>query len=652
MTTIRQEINVIDTLLQAGSGASATSDAIIRLDIARYSDATFYFEVVARSSVSLEFTVTLNGATDGTLATCTVPLLTTAYTRIRSTAFAPTTVAQDCTVIISAAVGATKDLLTARVVIIQTSTLGTQTQIEVGNHETGKTNTVAAALNFPKYWTYRAANWSAGALFYAECTYKMSSTKVSGTITLQQDDGSFGGWAGIITIVNAGSAATATRSRSIAFVPTDGRHYRIATLNSSSKSTLAIYNAKIIVDQGSTWSQVGNGLTISGITAPALAAMSSTRVAFIDIALDSLRAYDFDDSNWALVGSGFSLTSGVVVALAAMSSTRVAWIDYDLASLRAYDFNGSTWSLVGSGLTITGNGRPALAALSSTRVALIGTDLDSLRTYDFDGSNWALVGSGLTVSASGVPSLAALTATRVAYIDGGLALRTYDFDGTNWAQVGNGLTIAGITAPRIAVLSSFRVALCDDTTDRLTAYEFNGTDWSRVDLPMPIAGATPSGMALAGLTATRVAYIDESTESLRAYDRAGTRPTGFEPQYLLMNTQETGTGIKSYYTLWDQAEWAGLTTAFQFSHDATNAADSSKLIDRDNGDADVTGATVTGANQQISAAFAMPATGHQVDVNVTNSTGNVTATRILVAASGRSLPAMPAARRTLHLIGR
>ncbi len=122
--------------------------------------------------------------------------------------------------------------------------------------------------------------------------------------------------------------------------------------------------------------------------------------------------------------------------------------------------------------------------------------------------------------------------------------------------------------------------------------------------------------------------------------------TKLEAQYLLLNTADGGTGLQTYQTLWDSTEWddtsGGLPT-FKYSHDATNAADSSKLVDIDNSNTDVSGATVTGANQQISAAFTMPTTGHQVDTNVTVSTGVVGAVRIIAYYAVTSTPFVPTA---------
>lgn len=252
-TIIRQEINILDSILSAASGNSATSNEIVQLDTTKYTNPTYYFEIVADTSISLATSVTLSGATDGTLATCTVPLLTTSFTRIRSSSFTPTTATQDCTVVIANTVGATKNVKSAKIIVVDnpTNLLQTETQIEIGNSEAAKSNTAILPLNSPKFWTYTAANWNGIKTFNAEVVSKTSSTNTH-TVRLEEDDGSFGTWATKTTIVNAVSGTTITRRRSVAFTPTDGRHYRISALSSTTKSTYTIYRAGIIVDQTGT----------------------------------------------------------------------------------------------------------------------------------------------------------------------------------------------------------------------------------------------------------------------------------------------------------------------------------------------------------------------------------------------------------------
>src|SRR3990167_1940131 len=225
-----------------------------------------------------------------------------------------------------------------------------------------------------------------------------------------------------------------------------------------------------------------------------------------------------DALTWEQVGPGNAISTVGTPALAALSATRVAFIDSNNASLRTYDFDGTDWAQVGNSLAIATVGNPALAALSATRVAFIDSTNDSLRTYDFDGTNWAQVGPGNTIAMVGlpVPALAALSATRVAFIDStNDSLRTYDFDGTNWAQVGPGNTIATVNVPALAALSAARVAFIDNFNDSLRTYAFDGTDWAQVGGSLAIATVgTPALAALSvgGAPTTRVAFIDSTND--------------------------------------------------------------------------------------------------------------------------------------------
>lgn len=118
--------------------------------------------------------------------------------------------------------------------------------------------------------------------------------------------------------------------------------------------------------------------------------------------------------------------------------------------------------------------------------------------------------------------------------------------------------------------------------------------------------------------------------------------TLIEPQYLLLNTADAGGTVnQDYDTLWDSTEWSGVTNVYKHAMDSDNASNSADLVDIDNSDTQVTNSSVTGANQQISAALTMPTTGHQIDTDIDNTTGVVAASRILVAVSVSAAPTTP-----------
>src|SRR3989338_2477892 len=180
-TSVRQEINITDAYLGAASGSHATSSAIVNIDTTKYSDATYYFEAVASTTSSFAATIYLKNATTfATVATINIPTNTTTYTRLRSDAFTPTTGAADYVVVMGNE-AVHKGAIATRVVILQASLTRTQTQIEIGNHETGKTNTATAALSQPKYWYFDSTKWDGTLEYSAEVTYKVSPVASSTT---------------------------------------------------------------------------------------------------------------------------------------------------------------------------------------------------------------------------------------------------------------------------------------------------------------------------------------------------------------------------------------------------------------------------------------------------------------------------------------
>lgn len=82
----------------------------------------------------------------------------------------------------------------------------------------------------------------------------ITSLIATSTIVLQVDDGSFGSWTDVantyVVTSNTIGGGEETRVRSTAaFTLTNGRHYRLALRKNDSRTSIAIYNAKIIVNQ-------------------------------------------------------------------------------------------------------------------------------------------------------------------------------------------------------------------------------------------------------------------------------------------------------------------------------------------------------------------------------------------------------------------
>lgn len=249
MPKIRQEINIEDSTV-VGVGK-------VQLDTTQYNGTvTYYLEVVALVS-SGTATATLAVPGGGAAQTTITTISATTYTRYRSAAFTPTSATLTLECFISGGTGAT--MKACRIIVLQDNTIltNTETQIEIGAQQTGNVNTVAAPLTNPKYWYYDSSKWNGTLTFYAECTNFQTGSGVI-TIKLQEDNGSFASWADKVTIVNAATPASITRTRSASFTPTTGRNYRIVGFVASSMDTWAIYNAKIIVAQTDTGNLSGS----------------------------------------------------------------------------------------------------------------------------------------------------------------------------------------------------------------------------------------------------------------------------------------------------------------------------------------------------------------------------------------------------------
>lgn len=260
----------------------------------------------------------------------------------------------------------------------------------------------------------------------------------------------------------------------------------------------------------------GSGLTISGIGTPALAAMDSTHVAFIDRTLASLRMYVWNGSVWALDGTPFSIPGIQNPSLTALDSTHVVFIDDLLDSLRTYVWSGSAWTLDGSALSVSGIGNCSITTLDSTHIVLIDDTTKLLQTYVWSGSAWSLDGTGLSITGIFWPRLTTLDSTHVVLIDSTIEkLETYIWNGSTWALVGSGLTISGILFADITALDSTHIVFFDSTILDLRVYSWNGSAWTLDSPNLGISGAGTS--VLTTLNNTRIVFIDDVLESLRTY---------------------------------------------------------------------------------------------------------------------------------------
>lgn len=669
--TIRQEINILDGTL----AVSSTSGAIVQLDTNKYSGTvSYYFEVVTAGASASTDSVTLTRSGTTTNDASISLAGTAANIRVRSAAFTPPAGATQYVV----KTGANHSIKAARIIVIQTSNpiSSTETQIEIGNQETGKVNTVAAPLTAPKYWKYTAANWDTGILFNAEVTKAQSGSNFSTTITLQQDDGSFGTWTDIATIANADTTAAATRFR-VSFTPTDGRNYRISAVESASSGgkNYSIYNAKIVADSDG---YAGTNYTSLSLASNVNGGQSG----------DSSYQYYLTGTNLVRVlKSDFSTTNTLNIGCAGVFTTNDSNYIYvgcpnTLKRINKSDFS-TTASLTVTNITypIENDGTYIFARISSTFPATIDriniSDFSTITSitlpnnhnqtpsFGFDSTYLYVCtqdnfGNGIVdrIAKSTFASVSSYTFS-TAYCAG----LTNDNNNIYVVDPTNFYIISESSFTTIGTISSFSIINYNFGYNEHRMVAANGYVYV-VSTSYNIYRVDPQSMSITGIkgnnTTTSLSPSDMSVDNNNIYTSdydssdananivtkiplVGQLPTKVETQYMLSNTAGSVTGLQGFPTKWDSTEWSGVINSYKHAIDSTNATSSAKLQDIDNANTDVTGSTATGNNQVFSSALTMPTSGHQIDTNITAGATTVTADRIIVSVllSGNASPNAP-----------
>ncbi len=228
---------------------------------------------------------------------------------------------------------------------------------------------------------------------------------------------------------------------------------------------------KTFIFNGSTWSQTGSTLTITGASIPNITTMSSTQIAYYDRGNDALRVYTFNGSTWSQTGSDFTITSADVFSLTALTSTTIAVSDGSGFTIKAYTFNGSTWSQTGN--TLSPGFSTKITALSSTDIAAIrGSGTTSIIIYRFDGTDFKQIGLAETITEiqTGVPS--AINSNTIAIVGltiGGVVV--YKFNGYNWEKEVSEIDISGLASPDITLIDNDKIVVADSGTGTLDVYK-------------------------------------------------------------------------------------------------------------------------------------------------------------------------------------
>ena len=243
---------------------------------------------------------------------------------------------------------------------------------------------------------------------------------------------------------------------------------------------LAVMGAAGAGEESGVWTQVGSTQTLNTVTC---AGISSSRVALI-YAPYHLRMYDFNGTTWSQTGSSLGITGSSNHRLASLTATRVAMYDTESDYLRTFDWNGTVFAQVGTSLSLVDN-ISAICRLTSSTIAFIGYTT-GLRTYSFNGTSWSQVGNILATGNVGNNFCCALTSTRI--VVGGTnsdTLKVFDFDGTDWSLTATSDSLSPLQYGDLCRLSDNTFALCYaegfSSTSHLTKYAFSGTSFTALD---------------------------------------------------------------------------------------------------------------------------------------------------------------------------
>ncbi|MBI1998887.1 MAG: hypothetical protein HYS73_00950 [Parcubacteria group bacterium] len=599
---IRQEINIIDAIVTA----SGDDSAIIQLDTTQYSGATYYFETVAQVD-SGTLTVALERV-DTATQDATISVTATAYFRQR-TVFTPPAATQT-EYNINLANGTAPKVKAARIIIAQSADplSLTQTQIEIGNAETGKTNTATEALTSPKYWFYDSSLWDGSPSFSVEVTYR--DYQVASSTTYDNKN------ATTTTL-----SATYIASPGVSYVQVEawggGGGGGCSGAGGDGGGGGGYARSTFAISAGTSV-----GLSIGKAGAGEVAGGNSTYNSTDVVASAGARGV-----NATTQGAGGTNNTGQFTANGGGGGNAHAddtggggggagGPNGDGAGGGNGGASGTSGGAGGQGNNTQG-GAGGIGGVSGNTAGKNGTDNDT----GGGGGGGSYLGG--TVGGNGsAPG------------GGGGGLDSTTCSG---ATGGGGQIILTETHGMVGVAIEETDSAFGGTWTNIAQVVTDGTSTSTPDRVR--VSFTPTN----GKNYRLVASTTASTASYDIYNAKiivdQTSPTKLEAQYLLLNTADSGSvGLQAYQTLYDANEWTGSTVTYKASHDATNALDASKLVDiTAEPDTDLGNGNVAGANQQIGgSAITGLVDDNQIDVNVTNTTGAVTASRMLAQASWAS----------------
>jgi hypothetical protein len=92
--------------------------------------------------------------------------------------------------------------------------------------------------------------------------------------------------------------------------------------------------------------------------------------------------------------------------------------------------------------------------------------------------------------------------------------------------------------------------------------------------------------------------------------------TKLQNEYLLINANQSDTGLQEFRTLFDANEWDGVSNTYYHEHSASGSSSNSKLQDDlDGTPTDITDSSITGANLQRSSGLTLT-DDEEIDANI------------------------------------
>ena len=619
--SIRQEINIID----AAIAGATTSPEQVQLDTTQYqgsgSSTGYYFEVLASITGGQTATATLQRV-GSTTNDATVSISASSLTLSR-VAFSPpvaTTTQYDVNVALS---GGTVAVKAARIIVLQGGNpiKQTETQVEIGDNETGKTNTATStgALTAPKYWYYKSAQWGGTVNAYAEVTYSSpaitTTTKqvfVSSTVlttwTIPADWGNVsntieviggGGGGGVEGSTNragggGGGGAYAEISN---FATTTGNIIKIQVGKggaSNASGTVSFFN----------WDNTGSTSTCNGTHMSVCAAFGGHGLT-TTLGSGGTQA----NSSGTLTSAGGNGGSG-----SASTGTRGAGGGGAGGSHGSGNVGQNQSASGGQGGSGDAGSGGAGGATSTSPGGAGGV-----------GGEWVASAYGSGGGGGGGTSNPATGGQGGLYGGGGSG--------------GSGTGAGGAGAQGIIVVTYVQAATSTATfvlqrsTDRSTWTDVtpvvnaqNSTSAARVRASFaPVDG---NFYRIVGMAATST-YPYNVYSAKIIIDQSGT-PKTLEPQYLLLDTTAANqTTDQAVYTTWNPNEWAGANNTYVHQVDASSTA--SSTVNLLNFTASTTLNTITGATTTVTSTIAaMPNALSTIDISIPQNATNTYADRILV----------------------